>query len=380
MKKQLIFVIFTILLTSCTLLIEDPLTSPTSGSDSQAVMPNPASEFCEDNAGSLEIRKDDTGGEVGYCLFADGSECEEWAYYRGECSPGDSLGHNANMPNPSSVYCIENGGTLEIRKDEAGNEVGFCLFPDGSECDTWAYFRGECSPGDSLADNANLPNPASVYCVDQGGTLEIRKDEAGNETGFCLFPDGSECDEWAFSRGECQQGSQSEGNTSPTPIPTPVTINADDYQGWWTYTHSEYGFSLMLSEDWAVEEISESDLLLSGHLLNLTTEGVNIRLTFRQQGEDVLLWTTGVGAGEFIDGGTLDIAGQPVNRTYFVCPNGEINAIWYQGNEGSPNILRNDLEFAFIFSLKDYYCEAGHSISGKLQHVGEMIITSLKVQ
>jgi putative hemolysin len=286
----------------------------------------------------------------------------------------------ANMPNPAAVYCEDNGGTIEIRKDEAGNEYGFCLFPDGSECDTWAYFRSECSPGDSLADNANLANPASVYCVDQGGTLEIRKDETGNEAGFCLFPDGSECDEWAFYRGECQPGSQSEVNTSPTPIPTPMAINADDYQGWWTYTQPEYAFSLMLPEDWNLEEISENDPLLSGHLLNLETEAVNIRLTFRQAGEDVLLWPTGVGAGDFVEGGTLDIAGQPANRVYFVCPNGEINAIWYQGNEGSPNILRNDLEFAFIFSLKDVYCESGHSLSGKLQHVGEMIIASLKVQ
>jgi putative hemolysin len=286
----------------------------------------------------------------------------------------------ASMPNPAAVYCEENDGRVEIRKDEAGNEYGLCLFPDGSECDEWAYFRGECSPGDSLADNANLPNPASVYCVDQGGILEIRKDESGNETGFCLFPDGSECEEWAFYRGECQPGSQVEANVSPTAIPTPMAINTEDYQGWWTYTHSDFGFSLMLPEDWDVEEISENDPLLSGNLLNLETEGLNIRLTFRQMGEDVLLWPTGVGSGEFIEGGTLDIAGQPANRVYFVCPNGEINAIWYQGNEGSPNILRNDLEFAFIFSLKDFYCEAGHSLSGKLQHVGEMIIASLKIE
>jgi putative hemolysin len=307
---------------------------------------------------------------TGCTLFTSGSETEPIAVDDAQ----------ANMPNPAAVYCEENGGTVEIRKDEEENEYGFCRFLDGSECDTWAYFRGECSPGDSLADNANLPNPASVYCEDQGGTLEIRKDEAGNETGFCLFPDGSECDEWVFFRGECQPGSQSEANTLPTAIPTPIAINDADYQGWWTYSHSEYGFSLMLPEDWDVEEISENDLLLSGHLLNLETEGLNICLTFRQEDEDVLLWPTGVGTGEFVDGGTLDIAGQPANRSYFVCPNGEINAIWYQGNQGSPNILRNDLEFAFIFSLKDFYCEAGHSLDGKLQHVGEMIIASLKVE
>ena len=286
----------------------------------------------------------------------------------------------ANMPNLAAVYCEENGGTVVTRKDETGNEYGFCLFPDGSECDEWAYYRGECSPGDSLVDNANLPNPASVYCVDQGGTLEIRKDESGNETGFCMFPNGSECEEWALYRDECQPGYQSGENASPTAIPTTIAINPEDYQGWWTYTQPEYGFSIMLPDDWDVEEASQNDLLLSGHLLNLETEGLNIRITFRQEGEDVLLWPTGVGAGEFVEGGMLEIAGQPAKRIYFVCPNGEINAIWYQGNEVSPNILRGGLEFAFIFSYKDLYCETGHSLSGKLQHVGEMIIASLKVE
>ncbi len=50
---------------------------------------NPASVFCEENGGTLEIR-DEAEGQVGVCVFADGSECEEWAYYRGECGPGEN--------------------------------------------------------------------------------------------------------------------------------------------------------------------------------------------------------------------------------------------------------------------------------------------------
>jgi len=51
-----------------------------------------------------------------------------------------------NMPNPASVYCAEQGGTLEIRTAADGSQAGVCLFADGSECDEWAYFRGECKP------------------------------------------------------------------------------------------------------------------------------------------------------------------------------------------------------------------------------------------
>ena len=51
--------------------------------------------------------------------------------------------------------------------------------------------------------NTGIPNPASVYCTDQGGRLEIRTDASGGQQGICVFTDGSECDEWAFFRGEC---------------------------------------------------------------------------------------------------------------------------------------------------------------------------------
>jgi len=52
-----------------------------------------------------------------------------------------------DLPNPAAKFCVDQGGKLEIR-DEAGGQAGYCLFPDGSECDEWAYFRGECAPGD----------------------------------------------------------------------------------------------------------------------------------------------------------------------------------------------------------------------------------------
>lgn len=116
----------------------------------EANLPNPASVFCEEHGGTLEIREDESGGQVGYCIFEDGSECEEWTYYRGDCKPGDSVLSPSGLANPASVYCEENDGKLEIREDETGGQLGFCVFEDGSECEEWALYRGECAPG---ADN-----------------------------------------------------------------------------------------------------------------------------------------------------------------------------------------------------------------------------------
>lgn len=108
------------------------------------------------------------------------------------------------IANPASVHCEEQGGKLEIRKGGDG-EMGYCMFDDGSECEEWAFMRGECKPGDSLAP-VGMPNPASVFCEENGGTLEIRQVEGG-EAGYCKFADGSECEEWAFMRGECKPAS-----------------------------------------------------------------------------------------------------------------------------------------------------------------------------
>jgi putative hemolysin len=55
----------------------------------------------------------------------------------------------ANMPNPASVYCEQNGNKLEIRTATDGSQNGVCIFPDGSTCDEWAYYRGECGPAGS---------------------------------------------------------------------------------------------------------------------------------------------------------------------------------------------------------------------------------------
>jgi putative hemolysin len=57
----------------------------------------------------------------------------------------------SNMANPASVYCQQNGGTVEIRTDNTGAQAGVCRFADGSECDEWAYYRGECGPKNGTA-------------------------------------------------------------------------------------------------------------------------------------------------------------------------------------------------------------------------------------
>jgi len=71
-------------------------------------------------------------------------------------------------------------------------------------------------PAATALPQVNMPNPASVYCAEQGNTLEIHTAADGSQSGVCVFPDGSACDEWAYFRGECSAAAQA----SPTPVPT----------------------------------------------------------------------------------------------------------------------------------------------------------------
>ena len=70
------------------------------------------------------------------------------------CSAEPGQSTEEGLPNPASVFCEENGGQLEFRQDDTGGTYGVCIFPDGSECEEWAYFRGGCAPGDSLEPSA----------------------------------------------------------------------------------------------------------------------------------------------------------------------------------------------------------------------------------
>ena len=101
------------------------------------------------------------------------------------------------IPNPASVFCKENGGTEENRQAADGSVAGFCLFSDGSECDEWAYFKGECKVGDSLKTTEVVVTPGSPL---QPGT-EVVTDWWGV---IKSIPPGGQCDDY-FERQDLGQ-------------------------------------------------------------------------------------------------------------------------------------------------------------------------------
>ena len=55
--------------------------------------------------------------------------------------PADASTPAEGMANPASMYCVQQGGKSEIRKNQDGSEYGVCILPDGKEVAEWAYYR-----------------------------------------------------------------------------------------------------------------------------------------------------------------------------------------------------------------------------------------------
>ena len=58
---------------------------------------------------------------------------------------GDTLPKQATktvgVANPASTYCVEQGGQSHIKTDKDGNQYGECHLSDGRVVDEWEYFR-----------------------------------------------------------------------------------------------------------------------------------------------------------------------------------------------------------------------------------------------
>jgi putative hemolysin len=126
------------------------------------------------------------------CVFTDGTECEQWAFYRGQCGEAHS-------------FCGQQGGTVSSVTKDMGTwtaEYAVCTLPDGTQCMEEAFAltgkcvdaaEDACKPLPAVAGGAN---PAAAYCQAMGYAIEGEQ---------CVLPDGAECEQWAFYRGECGQ-------------------------------------------------------------------------------------------------------------------------------------------------------------------------------
>jgi hypothetical protein len=127
------------------------------------------------------------------------------------CSPATPT---AQIANPASQNCIEQGGELVIEARPDGAQFGVCIFEDNLQCEEWAMLNGDCPTGGIKV--TGYVTPAGRYCAITGGEYTVTGESAGgDEQGTCTFKNGAVCDAGEYYNGTCS------AQSTPAPAAAP---------------------------------------------------------------------------------------------------------------------------------------------------------------
>lgn len=61
-----------------------------------------------------------------------------------DTSKTNELAQDTALSNPATVYCLQEGGEFVMKKTLDGATEGFCILPNDITCEVWAHYQGEC--------------------------------------------------------------------------------------------------------------------------------------------------------------------------------------------------------------------------------------------
>lgn len=135
MNKNLLFAVALVTLSGCAAHLIEP-TLPAATEMPPTRMPDPDPAYCEQNENKFIPAVDDT--QKGLCIFPDGSACDEWAYYRRECCPSTQECSQESMIIKGSAE----GGPLGSNKADVQASGGY-MPPGTTEAinDWWGVIK-----------------------------------------------------------------------------------------------------------------------------------------------------------------------------------------------------------------------------------------------
>ena len=134
--------ILVLLVASCTTepYPQPPLSDTDQGAEVEVGVANPTSVFCEEQGGRSDIR-----GSEGYCVFDDGSECEEWAYFNEECPPGEAadagdIDEYVLLANEGQVMSVDiNSPNMDVLLAITGLTDGQPFVRSAADATSWSF-------------------------------------------------------------------------------------------------------------------------------------------------------------------------------------------------------------------------------------------------
>lgn len=79
----------------------------------------------------------------------------------------DEIAKDTALSNPATVYCLQNGGKFSMSKTLDGSTEGICELPNNIQCEEWAYYKGDCPSGSKKKD---IPTQSSTSTINTGAT------------------------------------------------------------------------------------------------------------------------------------------------------------------------------------------------------------------
>jgi putative hemolysin len=217
----------------------------------------------------------------------------------------------------------------------------------------------------TAGQDLGLPNPASVYCEEQGYRLEIRTDAQGNQYGVCIFPDGSECDEWMYYRGECTPAAeqvQPESATAGEELP--IGTAPDELV---SYINTDHSFAFEYPAAWTLEEAPQA--------LKLSRDDILIYIAYKRTGEEWDIHWTGMPEGDFVEAGQMPFLGQMLQKRLLVFED-KVKVVTYDLPEETSALLGLDVRVRVDDRHGVSYAET--EVSKEVQAETEQILASFR--
>ncbi len=148
-----------------------------------------------------------------------------------------------------------------------------------------------------MAEDTALSNPATVYCLSRNGEFVMKKTLAGTTEGYCTLPDGTECEVWSLYKGECAAINEPETEIEEETATSTDDVMEDTESSTSTTMDSETPAETGNSESQDEEQNDDSDL--SDNDADQTPEKKKIEGAIdiavkpgEEEGEIIMSWDT----------------------------------------------------------------------------------------